>query len=1228
MRVMMLAPGQPPSIRQLTLAIVCALCAGSNAYGQAAPASSDQVPYHCEEGTCRSSDNDLLYQSVHLPGSRDDNPAAPGQAGARAPRVAPASPVAGQAQPEQTVMQIAHGGTIWLTEDPALGTPELTVSAPSVVAFANNIVQAPVTFYLRNNYSDFLRQMELSIYRASDISLAQPLATLSLPIGEIIHFDWDGRLNTTRPLHLGEQLIYVVRARDAQGQTDETAPQTFQLATPTDAQFGRQQLRDTLQKQHGYALDVNQAELLSLQESAFSHNGLRQQNIVTRGARVRIQGQNLAPLTTLQINDQSYPVDQYGKFVAEYLVPLGDHSYTVSVNQPNTASIRQTLTAHISGHYFFGTALADLTLYHDRTTSSGSDITPNERSRHILNTSRLAFYLKGKTQGRYLVTAQADTQNQPLRHLFTGFTTANPQDLFRSLDPDLYYPTYGDHSTAWRDVDSQGHFYLRMDWDKNQALWGNYATGLSATEYIQYIRSLYGAATFLRSNQTTRWGEPRSQLRAFAAQERTAPGHSELIGTGGSLYYLRHANLLQGSDQAFIEIRDPTTGRVDQRFALMRGADYEIDPIQGRLILTKPLAQITRDQLHRISRDSPLDGNSQWLIVDYEWVPTGMDRGQMTGGLHGKHWFGDHVGVGVTAVDENRGGDDYTLAGLDLTLQASRGTYVNIARSHSQATSTPVFFSDNGGLDFVRRNPTGHRNGDATAIEGRLSLADLGVNHSDWSAGAWWRQLDPGYSVARADSGLAIKQWGAEAVGSLTPATQLYLRYSQAQQGRQRLIQEQASMQSRLTDRDLFDTELRRVQEPSKRGGQAAGLLGAARYTRRFDDQLSLYIGEQLTLSDDHRRYANNNALNVGGLYTLSNQSSLGADLSFGERGNGAMIQGHYQRTPQHSLYASVTESPDRTAPFAAARTHNENGWTIGQRWRISNRTSVFNENQFLKQSGEAGLADTFGLDFYPAYGWSMGTTLSTGSLDSRTGTVHRRAVSASAGRADTQADWQTKIEWRQDRGGQQRTQWVSTNRIQYALTPNLQLAGRYNYARSNERITRNANTRFIEGNAGFAYRPIYTDRWALFGRYTYLYDVAPLDQIDSDSQFDQNSRVLLFEGIYRLNHRWETTAKLAWRHGRARNGRGHGNWFNSAARFSALQARYELFYRWHGIAEYRWLTVKQGGQRQGWLLGIDRDINRHLRCGVGFNLTDFRDDLTDLNDHQRGWYFNLTGDY
>ena len=107
-----------------------------------------------------------------------------------------------------------------------------------------------------------------------------------------------------------------------------------------------------------------------------------------------------------------------------------------------------------------------------------------------------------------------------------------------------------------------------------------------------------------------------------------------------------------------------------------------------------------------------------------------------------------------------------------------------------------------------------------------------------------------------------------------------------------------------------------------------------------------------------------------------------------------------------------------------------------------------------------------------------------------------------------------------------------------------------------------------------------------------------------------------------------ESPGKLARREGSMRFGRGTGDWFDSATTFVAAQARYELVYRWHAMAEYRWLDVDDGGTRQGWMTGADRDNGHNFRIGAGYNFTDSSDDLTDFDYDHKGWFLNITGRY
>ncbi|QOW24192.1 hypothetical protein INQ43_10840 [Lysobacter sp. H23M47] len=1124
-------------------------------------------------------------------------------------------------------MTLPNGGVIWATEDPALGQPELSISAPSMVPFDGQRITKPVAFYVRSNYPAFIDRYELTIYRAADGDLIDPLTQIPIDVAAVSNTDWDGALPSKFRFRKGDELVYVLRAYDKDGRFDETQPRTLQLVSEEEASRGASQIRDSLEKSLGSAMSVEQAQTQSLVDRVFAGDGLRQQNIPIRGSRIRLQGRNLPQDYALKINGERYPVDMERKFVAEFLAPVGQHPFEIELDG-GAEPLRHTLDVDVSGKYLFAVALADVTI--SQNSISGST-TPFQNDRRynddVLADGRLAFYAKGKFDGKYLVTAQADTTQRDVKRLFSGFTRAEPQDIFRRLDPDMYYPTYGDDSTAYRDVDTMGRFYLRADWDKNQALWGNYTTGFTGTEYGQYVRSLYGAALDWRSLGNNVWGDPNTQVRVFGSEAQTAPGHSEFTGTGGSLYYLRHTDVLPGSDVVVLEVRDRTTGRVENRIDLLRGADYEIDEIQGRLLLTRPLAQMTRENIPTLTRDHPLDGFEQRLLVDYEWVPTSFDADQVAAGFRGKHWFGDHIGLGLTYVDENRAGDDYTLAGADLTLQAGKGTYLKLEHTRTESTSAPVFFSDNGGFTFTQLNPVGPRSGEASAVDARVNFKELGLIERDWTAGAWWRRVDAGYSVSRYDTGADVEEYGAELTGQLTGSLGIYARASRAERAAESLTQAQLTAEWRIDEDRTLSGEVRRVDE-KRSSGDSVGTLGAVKYAQRIGTALELYGTAQFTLEDDSGRYADNDALTLGGKYLFGDLSTVGAEITTGDRGDSAQVDAEYRIDTDHSLYGAYTYSTDRTEYDPLFNTNRQNGWTLGQRWRLSNQVNLFNESQFLKTPSASGLAHTFGMDLYPAQGWNTGFTLQQGDLtNAEGGNVDRRAVSINGGRTSPGTDWQSKLEWRRDTGAEQREQWVTTNRLMHKLNESLSLAARANYSETTDKLDSAAGARFAEANLGFAYRPWNSTRWGLFGRYTYLYDLSTLGQVGG-ADYDQRSQVLSLEGVYKHDQHWEYAAKLARREGEVRYGRGTGAWADSATTFAAGQVRYELIQKWHALAEYRWLDVDNGGTKQGWLAGVDRDINRNFRLGVGYNFTDFSDDLTNFDYHHKGWFINLVGSY
>lgn len=1129
------------------------------------------------------------------------------------------------------VMDLPNGGLVWAVEDPNLTAPALSVQAASMVPLDNGAIVKPVQFHGYTNYPSFIKKLEVTVYRGRDTDLVTPLATFDLPVGATTDYTWDGHLPDGLNLRPGDELIYVTRAYGADGAFDETLSQRLQLVTPADYERGALGVRDEMQRRLGESLGNDQAQNLAIENEVYGQNGLRLQNIPVYGSRVRLNGRGLVPNAKLTINGQSVMVDRERKFVAEFLEPIGDHRYEVTFEAPDTQPVTQDIDVKVTGQYTFLVAMADMTLSKNSVSGSVEPQAGNPQfDPGFLGEGRLAFYLKKKIQGKYLVTAQADTRQSPLDHTFTDFLKADPRDVFRRLDPDAYYPIYGDDSTTYRDVDTQGRFYVRTDWDQNQALWGNFNTGMTGTEYGQYNRSLYGAALSWRSRKTTSLGHPSSEAKVFGSQAQSAPGHSEFLGTGGSLYYLRHTDVLPGSDKLVLEVRDHTTGRTEARVELARGADYEMDDLQGRVILSRPLSQITRENVHTITRDTPIDGYDQILLADYEYVPVGFDPANASTGLRGKHWFGDHVGVGGTYVDESRSGENYTLKAADVTLQAGRGTYLKLEQSHTESTAAPIFFSDNGGLSFFERNNVvGARSGNARSIEARANLKELGWTQRDWSTGAWWRDVDAGFSTSHFDDARGIHEYGAEVLGDITERFNIYSRYSRAERGTEALEQAQVTTDWRLTDTVRIGSELRRVQETRETGNTDA-LLGALSYTQRIGSNLDVYTIGQLTLNDDGGRYAKNNLLTVGSKYQFGDLSNIGAEVSGGSRGHGAQVNGEYRLTPDHTLYGAYNYTTDTTPRDSLFNRQLDSGWTLGQRWRLNNQTNLYNESQFLKDrtTDGSGISHSLGADFYPGEGWTTGFALMEGRLDTPNGRVNRHAYSASAGQTDERMQWSSKLEYREDRGAERRTQWVNTNRVTYKVNEDWRLAARINYADTKDLINAAASAKLVESNVGFAWRPHDNTRWAAFGKYTYLYDLASLGQEGADDKYDQRSHVLAFEGITQLTSRWELAGKLSSRWGQYRLGRGTGPWLNSHADFAAAQLRYRITGKWEALAEHRMLKVKEGGIRRGWLVGLDRQLGENFKLGVGYNFTHFSDDLTDLRYDNKGWFLNLTGYY
>ncbi len=125
----------------------------------------------------------------------------------------------------------------------------------------------------------------------------------------------------------------------------------------------------------------------------------------------------------------------------------------------------------------------------------------------------------------------------------------------------------------------------------------------------------------------------------------------------------------------------------------------------------------------------------------------------------------------------------------------------------------------------------------------------------------------------------------------------------------------------------------------------------------------------------------------------------------------------------------------------------------------------------------------------------------------------------------------------------------------------------------------------------------------------------------------DQRVHVFSAEALYRVTRQWELGGKIALKEGRMRSFRDAGSWHSASVMLGVLRARRHIANEWDALAEYRILRDRKGdNRRHGALLGVYRQFGEQIEMGIGYNFTDFTDDIRDARYDRRGWFIDLIG--
>jgi hypothetical protein len=1097
----------------------------------------------------------------------------------------------------KTKAYLENGGVIWATSDPLAVEPHLDIMTNAVIAINNQKALQPVTFYTYTNYSDFIDHYALLVYKIDQNGNKQPIKLLE---GKKIPHEllWEIDKEKSLQLHKGDTLKYILRVYDKEGHYDETAPKSILLSE--NAEFSKE----------------------DYEAQIYGKTTLKIRSIPVNGARVRVYGEGIEKDNILNIDGTEVRVDSQGKFVYENIKKAGIYKIPVQIMDKNGDVYSKDLGLKVKENHIFMVALADLTVGQNSISGNIKPLSSDDHyNEDIFVDGRVAFYLKGKIKGKYLITAQMDTKESDIKDIFKDLHKKDPKSIFRHLDPDRYYYVYGDDSTSYKDTDSQGKFYLSIAWDKSRAVWGNFNTAISGNEFATVNRSLYGAKLKYSSMKLTKYGDTKTDATLFASEAQSRYAHNAFTATGGSLYYLKHREIVTGSEKIWVEVRARNSERVVEKILLKRDRDYEIDELQGRIILKRPLSPYTKGSGPSIIKDQPLDGNRILLMVDYEYIPQTLQKEQTTFGGRIKQWLGDILGIGVTYSHENRTDQDYEVKGADVTLKGGKNSYIKaeVAQSKAVQAHGANFISDDGGLSFTQslQQPQNSTDGNAYGVEARLDLADFETIEHNATMDAWYKKREQGFSQSTLGDTEETTDYGLNIQSDVTEHTTLKAAVTA-------LIKDSHEVRTASLETDYrykaatIGAEIRHIKEESTLRQSGKGTLAGLRAKYDITSYFSLYAAAQSTLQHSGT-YLKNDLVTVGTDLRYK-KFSINLEGSSGDRGNSAQIGVDYAYNPYHTFYTSYVLSTDRTQNMA-----NTNIFTIGQKNKITSALDIYTEHQFSHSSTMAGVAQTFGLDY--AFTRYLIANLVYNRTDLDSGT-QRDSVSVGLNYAAKKIKADTKLEYRIDKNGQSETkQYLTANKVEYKVNPSWRVMGKFNYAKSLDNSAGTKDAKFIEAGIGFAYRPVANARFNLIGKYTYLYDILNSAQIPQKA--DEKSHIFTTEFSYQLNPRWTVGSKLGLKKYQTRLVRNSGEWYTSQIILTALRLNYHIIREWDAMLEGHYLDQKDDGYRKGILIGLYKHIGDNMKLGIGYNFSDFTDDLTLLDDYTaQGWFINVIGKY
>jgi lipopolysaccharide assembly outer membrane protein LptD (OstA) len=417
--------------------------------------------------------------------------------------------------------------------------------------------------------------------------------------------------------------------------------------------------------------------------------------------------------------------------------------------------------------------------------------------------------------------------------------------------------------------------------------------------------------------------------------------------------------------------------------------------------------------------------------------------------------------------------------------------------------------------------------------------------------------------------------------------------------------------------------------------GERADAVVQLGYDSREDWSAYMFVQDTLSTTGDRPE---NGRVGAGTSWRMSERLRVDAEVSDGDLGSGGKLGTSYLHSERTSLYLNYALENERTDNGLRPTVGRGGNLVAGVKSRFSDTASVYQEERYQFNEASTGLTHATGVSFTPTEWLNLGMNTDFGTLrDALTGAeTERRAAGIHVGYGFDALQVSSGVEYRNDDvenpdlQRSRRETWLFRNSLKYQMNPSGRLLGKLNHSTSDSSLGSFYDGGFTEAVVGYAYRPVHNDRLQALTKYTYFYNVPGADQVAVNGtavEFIQKSHIAAVDVTYGLTPGFSVGGKYAYRVSQMSLDREDPVFFDNDAALYVLRGDWQFRELWDLLVEGRMLAMPDLGERKsGALVSVSRDLGEHVKLGLGYNLSEFSDDLTDLDFTHQGLFLNLTG--